>query len=86
MKVVAKPIEVVAWFDKKGTVHPVRFRIIQDEETTTVIIDKVIRQSKERLAGINMIVFTCQSLMKGTEKVYEIKYEISTCRWVLFKI
>ena len=44
LKVVAKPIEVVAWFDKLGTVHPVRFRIIQDKEVTTVIIDKIINQ------------------------------------------
>ena len=86
MKVVAKPIEVVAWFDSIGNVSPVRFRIIQDEETTTVIIDKVIRQTKERLAGIDMLAFTCQSLIKDTKKTYEIKYELCTCRWVLFKI
>ena len=30
-------IEVVACFDNIGTVHPVRFRIIQNEEITTVI-------------------------------------------------
>jgi len=86
MKVISKPIEVVDWFDKIGTVHPVRFRVIQDEETTTVIINKVIRQSKEKLAGNNMWVFTCQSLINGAEKLYELKYEIITCKWVLFKI
>jgi len=86
LKVVAKPIEVVAWFDKIGTVHPVRFRIMQDEEITIVIIDKIINQIEERLAGINMLVFTCQSLINDTEKIYEIKYEIATHRWVLFKI
>lgn len=86
MKVVAKPIEMVAWFDKEGTVHPVRFRIIQDEVTTTVIIDKVIRQSKEKLAGNNKLVFTCRSLINDMEKLFEIKYEIATCKWVLFKI
>ena len=86
LKVVAKPIEVVAWFDKIGTVHPVRFRIVQDEETTTVIIDKIINQIETKLAGIYMLVFTCQSLINDKEKLYEIKYEISTHRWILFKI
>jgi len=52
LKVVAKPIEMIALFDNNGTVNPTKFRIIQDEETTIVIIDKVISQSKERLAGI----------------------------------
>lgn len=86
LKVVAKPIEVVAWFDKIGTIHPVRFRIVQDEETTTVIIDKITNQTEERLAGIYMLVFTCQSLINDKEKIYEIKYEITTHRWILFKI
>ena len=86
LKVVAKPIEVVAWFDKIGTVHPVRFRIVQDEETTTVIIDKIINQIEERLAGVYMLVFTCQSLINCKEKIYEIKYEITTHKWILFKI
>ena len=86
LKVVAKPIEVVAWFDKIGNVHPVRFRIVQDEETTTVIIDKIINQIETKLAGIYMLVFTCQSLINDKEKLYEIKYEISTHRWILFKI
>jgi hypothetical protein len=87
LKVVAKPIEVVAWFDNKiGTVHPVRFRIMQNEAVTTVIIDKIIKQIEERLAGNYTLVFTCQSLINDTEKIYEIKYEIATHRWVLFKI
>jgi len=86
LKVVTKPIEVVAWFDKIGTMHPVRFRIVQDEETTTVIIDKIINQIEERLAGVYMLVFTCQSLINGKEKIYEIKYEITTHKWILFKI
>ena len=86
LKVVAKPIEVVAWFDKIGTVHPVRFRIMQNEAITTVIIDKIINQIEERFAGNYMLVFTCQSLINDKEKIYEIKYEIATHKWILFKI
>lgn len=66
--------------------HPVRFSIVQDEKITTVIIDKIINQIETRLAGIYMLVFTCQSLINDKEKLYEIKYEIFTYRWILFKI
>jgi hypothetical protein len=87
LKVVEKPIEVIAWFDKNGTVHPTKFRVIEADETIEVIrIDKIIKQYKERLAGIETIVFTCQSLINGIEKFYEIKYKIVTCIWVLYKI
>ena len=85
MKVVAKPIEVVAWFDKIGTVHPFRFRIMQNETITTVIIDKIIRHSRKKLVGIKTIIFTCQSLINNIEKIYEIKYKLISNLWILYK-
>ena len=33
-----------------------------------------------------MLVFTVQKRINGTECLYEIKYEISTCKWFLYKI
>ena len=87
MKVVAKPIEMVAWTDSKGNVNPVRFKITKEDETSSVVkIDKVISVDKEKLAGNNMLVFKCQSTVNGADKLYEIKYELSSCRWILFKI
>jgi len=87
MKVVAKPIEMVAWTDAKGNINPVRFKITKDDESSSVVkIDKVITRTQEKFAGNQMIVFTCQSLVGDVEKLYEIKYEISTCKWILFKI
>ena len=87
MKVIAKPIEMVAWTDANGKINPVRFRIENKDESISVIkIDKVISIENEKLAGNFMRVFTCQSIIKGSERIYEIKYELSTCRWILFKL
>ena len=87
MKVVAKQIEMVAWFNKKGIPMPVRFRIENEDESYRVIkIDKVVTMDKEKLAGNEMLVFKCQSLIDGVLTMFEIKYELSTCRWILFKI
>ena len=87
MKVVAKPIEVISVMDTKGNVTPLRLRIQRDGESLQVIkVDKVITRTKERLAGNQMIVFTCQSLVGDIEKRYELKYELGTCKWILFKI
>jgi len=33
-----------------------------------------------------MLIFTCQSVINGLEKRYEIKYELSTCKWFLYKM
>ena len=87
MKIIAKPIEVVSWTDTKGNVNPVRFKITNDDESISVVkIDKVITVEKEKLAGNNMLVYKCQSVVNGADKMYEIKYELSTCKWMLFKI
>lgn len=87
MKVVARPIEMVAWFDKFGNPNPVRFRMTEEgDEQITIKIDRILQRAKEKLAGNNMIVFQCQSCINGLEKVYELKYELSTCKWILFKI
>jgi len=86
MKIVAKPIEVVAWFDEKGNVHLVRFKLKNEDESNTVIkVDRVICVDKEKLAGNNMLIYNCQSVINGIEKVYELKYELNTCKWILFK-
>ena len=87
MKVVAKPIEMISWTDLNGNMNPIRFKITKDDESSSVVkINKVISRDKEKLAGNIMLVFKCQSVINEIERLYEIKYELSTCKWMLFKI
>lgn len=87
MKVLAKPIEVVAAFNTQGEPTPIRFRIENKDKTLSVIrIDKLISRDIEKLAGNNMMVLKCQGIISGQERVFEIKYELRTCKWMLFKI
>lgn len=85
MKVVAKPIDMVAWFDKDG-IHPTRFKIEGKEGNEVVKIRKIIKKDLEKFASNPMLVFTCESEINGQLKPYEIKYEINTMKWILFKI
>ncbi|MBZ9616763.1 hypothetical protein [Clostridium estertheticum] len=87
MKVLAKGIEMVSWTNLLGVIHPVRFKIANEDESISVIkIDKVITIDKERLAGNNMLVYTCQSVIRGYERIYSIKYSYDTCKWMLWKL
>ncbi|MBD7910168.1 MULTISPECIES: hypothetical protein [Clostridium] len=87
MKVVAKPIEMVAWFEKCGKVNPIKFRIEEDSEVFIIVkIEKVVKRENERLAGNPMHIFTCTGIINGVEKIFQLKYEINTCKWLLFKI
>lgn len=87
MKVVAKPIEMIAWYCEDGTPNPVRFRLKSDDESyQTIKVDKIIKRDIEKLAGNLRQVFTCSSVVNGVEKIFELKYELLTCKWILFKI
>ena len=78
MKVVSKSIDVIACFEKDGGVKPLRFRISEDEE------EKVNREI-EKLAGNVMEKFVCIASVNGVERIFEIKYELLTKKWILFK-
>lgn len=87
MRVLAQPIEMISYTDDKGDIRPLRFRLkVEDEALRVIKVDKVIIRETEKLAGNNMIVFKCQSLIDNVEKLFEIKYELKTCKWILFKI
>ncbi|WDV45324.1 hypothetical protein PV797_17620 [Clostridiaceae bacterium M8S5] len=80
MKIVNKPIDTVVVFESnKNKIIPYKFKY--DDKTVKIdVIDKVY---EEKLAGNRRIVFVCTN--KGHIR-YELKYEIDTCLWYLFKI
>ena len=58
----------------------------EDESIQVIKIDRIIDRTQEKLVGNHMIIFNCQSLIGNVEKRYELKYELGTCKWILFKI
>jgi len=87
MKVIAQSIEVVSYTDNKGNIKPLRLRLQKEDETFKVIkVDKVIIKETEKLAGNIMFVFKCQSLIDNVMKIFEIKYDLKTCKWMLYKM
>lgn len=81
MKVVAKPIEVIAVFKSSGQIEPFKFKY-QDR---AIKVDKIIEKKVEKLAGQPQEIFLCQSAVCDTEKLYEIKYDILSHSWLLWK-
>jgi len=82
MKILMQPIEMIAWFDLNGTPRPLRFRI----DGKVQKVDRLIHISEEKLAGNRMKIYRCQSEINGAVKPFELKYELQTCKWFLYKI
>lgn len=85
MKVVSKSIDVIAFFEKDGGVKPLRFRISEDEEEKVIKINRVVNREIEKLAGNVIEKFVCIASVNGVERIFEIKYELLTKKWILFK-
>ena len=82
-----QPLDMVAWFTKEGIPHPVRFKIEVSNSVPAVIkVDHILFRTEEKLAGNRMIIFRCQGIINDTLKIFEIKYELNTCKWFLFKV
>lgn len=80
MKIYMTPITVLAHFKENGTPHPLRMKL-NDQE----IRIQVLSTTEEKLAGNRMMIFRCQSELNGELKPFEIKFELGTCKWFLWK-
>ena len=88
MKIVAKPIKTMVVFEYEGKMPiPYKFKFQQDDGSEKIIqIDKRITSYTQRIAGIDTIIYECQSLIDGIEKRYKLKYILSQCKWQLYAI
>lgn len=86
MKVVSKKIEMIAYFKKDGKISPIKFRIEEDDKCQVIKIGKIISTDLEKLCGNRMWVFTCSAVIGDVEKIFELKYDLERCSWILYKI
>lgn len=87
MKIVMKDIEIIAWFKKDEYPIPLRIRL-QDEDLENVVIpiENILFSEMEKYAGNRMILYRCKSIINNRERLFELKFEIDTWKWYLYRI
>lgn len=85
MKILAKPIRVIACFFPGKYPIPYKFKIEEEEERIEVKVEQILLVEEQMLAGTESIVYTCQSRIHGREKRYDLKYIKKDCRWELYR-
>ena len=86
MKIVMKPIETITRHTQEGIIRPIKYRIIEGDETIVVRIDKVLTRGEEKSDGCRELIFGCQGVINGYMKNFELKYRISACQWFLYRM
>lgn len=87
MKTIAKPIQMISWTEEDGSIHPLRFKVQEQEGTLGVYkILKMYTCSLDTIAGDKVIIFTCEINMHEFSKICELRYYVDACQWNLFKL
>lgn len=85
MQTVMKPVDMIA-VCSNGVLTPYRFRMQGSEAEIVVNILEIKSRQEEKLAGNRMFIYLCKGIIEDVERLFELKYEINTCRWFLFRI
>lgn len=87
MRTIALPIKVLSVTDEKGNMSPMQFKAKAKDETDLLIkIDKIYSKEFEKLAGNVMLLYKCIGLVNDRRREFELKFEINSCKWMLWKM
>ncbi len=86
MRVIAKPVEMVYRTDVKGNMRPIRFRYKEGDSSSVIPVDTVqnIEYSKKGVESTR--TYTCSSLIDDRQVDYELRFNLQSCCWMLFRM
>ena len=78
---------MVCAFSTQGEIKPVRFRYEDsDHQIITVDIDNTIAQKEMTIGKGGSLIFTCESGIEDIKRMYELRYEIGTHKWIFCRM
>lgn len=86
MNVVAKHIGVYSIVNTDGAIRPVKFSMKIDDQIKEIRVDNVLKTSEEKFNGNPMRVFLCQTKSKYRVKFFELRLEVNSQKWFLWKV
>ena len=76
------PIEMIAWTEKNGTIHPLKFKFCLnngDKQICPIVKSYTLKQNLRKNNGI--IHYTCEAIINKQIKLCTLSYETTTCLW-----
>ena len=87
MKIVAKPVDMIAVFYQGRHPVPHKFKYLCPDDSMKYIHVEQSLSSQVRKAGNSeVILYQCQSCIEGEARRYELKFFLKEARWELYKI
>lgn len=91
MKGTNKEVAMVASFKStecNAEVRPIKFKLLKKGYDEPIVIkeDKIVNKTTTKITGILVYIFTYQSVIRGVERIYELRYDTKNTKRFLFKI
>lgn len=87
MNIVDKPVQVISTNDRAGIVKPLCFFITEGDEIGDVInVERLVRRDKEKIGGDYIYTFTCEIIKDNMRMLCDLRLNLSTDEWSLYKM
>ena len=86
MNIVDKSVQVVTKTDGAGIVKPLRFFITDDESGEVINVERLVRRDKEKIGGDYNYTFTCEIIKDNTKMLCDLRLNLSTNEWILYRM
>lgn len=84
--VINRSIEMIAHNKPDGSIRPLRFRMNEEDELQVIKVDKVFTSRMEKIDGKLTYVFSCMVALNGINHMCEIRYDMMSTQWRLYKV
>ena len=80
------PVDVIAMHSANGDIHPLRFRM-EDEQHQLLRIDieEIISSKTVLYVGIEAQIFLCKATVQGRKWLFELRYTIRSHSWCFLR-
>lgn len=81
------PIQLDSVCSTLGIFTPRWFRYEDSRhEIYTIKINRIVNQKEINFVGIKMLQFICASDFEGRERIFELRYHLTSHRWIFFQM
>lgn len=86
MNIIDKSVQVVTKTDKAGIVKPQCFFITDDEIGEVINVERLVRRDKEKIGGDYTYTFTCEIIKDNKKMLCDLRLNLSTNEWILYRM
>jgi hypothetical protein len=87
VKIYDKPIDVIDRINVKGEHTPLKFRVMDEEGAyKSFKIESILCKDELKIRGQRVLVFECTTIINDVVMPLQLRFNVTSCKWVLFKI